>query len=62
MLGVCMEIQERLKQAEDTWEKEFESLRATSTTSLEDLDRLSSELAVVKCHLGVKEAEVSPGH
>lgn len=53
--------QARLRQVEVACEKEFDFLRTTNSNSLADLDRLTTDLAVVKCHLGTKEAEVSHG-
>ena len=59
ILMLVIHPQEKLKQAEDSWEKEFECLRTTNSSSKGVLEQLTVDLATVKYNLGAKEAEVS---
>jgi hypothetical protein len=52
--------QDKLVSVEAGWEAELQDLKSSSTLSRDALDRLTTDLALVKSHLLKKETEVRP--
>lgn len=64
-LSLCLlPFQDKLVSVEAGWEAELQDLKSSSTLSRDALDRLTTDLALVKSHLLKKETEVRtlPSH